>query len=282
MSPLISTILSLLFLVVGGLAFGIMLVKLGGKQFHSPSPEVAAPLHRVLGWLFYALYLTVFFGMLFRVTQYWEQWPPHVAIHVALAFALFILLALKVVIPRHASGLGKHLFLLGGGVYLLSFVLVSITAGHYLVHKVRGIPYVNATVLPKQLVDPRLGLDLVILKCSTCHPLRDVMIRRQGKDWETVVNRMVQIAVTRISAEEATQVLDFVTKEFAPGKASGTGTPVDEYCSPCHSNEYLGRKQFDKAGWDNVVRRMSKKAPDIVPSNKINTIVEYLIGTGLP
>jgi len=281
MNPLAYTALALLFLVVGFSAFVIMMARVGGWPVLPLDAENARRLHRVLGWLFVVLYLVVFVGMLYRVTQYWELWPAHVAIHVTLAFTLFVLLALKVFIPRHAPGLGKYLFGLGAAVFLCSFVLVWITAGHFLIHTTRGMPYVRANTLPENLVDPRMGLDLVITKCSTCHFLRDVMIPRQTWEWESIVNRMVTRAAPRISPDEATQVLSYLTRVFTPQKATGTrDTPVDRYCTPCHSSEFVHKRQYDRATWRNVVLRMSDHGPDIVPYKEVDDIVDYLTRNG--
>lgn len=155
--------------------------------------------------------------------------------------------------------------------------MVWIVAGHYLIHRVHGVPYISRGLLPAKLIDSRLGMELVISKCSACHFLRDVMIPRQSMEWESIVNRMVKYAAPRISSDEGSQILAYLTTVFAPQKSSEAGaTPVDQYCSPCHSHEYITRRQFDRRGWENVVRRMSEHAPDIVPPDKVRIIVDYL------
>lgn len=227
MGPLAATILSVLFLIAGGISLGIMMAKFGGTQF--ANPDRMARLHRILGWISVLLYLVLLVAMVKRIEQYWEVSPARIAIHVTLAVALFFLFAVKVSIPRYFPGLAKHLFLFGAGAYLTGFVLVGITAGFYLLQTARGVPYISHADLPASTRDPRLGLELVIAKCSTCHLLRDILAPRTPREWEEIVNRMVVRAIPRIRPGEASLILHYLTTGYAPRKSvSGAGaSPVD-------------------------------------------------------
>jgi hypothetical protein len=277
LSPLTTTSLSLLFLLAGGVSLVMMMGKLGGKQI--AHPELATRIHRVTGWSFAVLYLILLVVMVERIERYWEAAPARIAIHVALAVSLFVLLAIKISIPRLFPGLSRHLFVFGVSAYLAGFVLVGITAGYYLLQVVRGVPYISHSLLPGRMEDPRLGMELFITRCSVCHQLRDIMTPRKPKEWEAIVTRMVQIAEPRISPGEAVQILDYlqathVPKPLSPGLKTSL---ISRSCSPCHAIEDIEREHFDRREWKKVVRRMSKRAPDIVPSRKIGAIVNALV-----
>jgi hypothetical protein len=276
MSPLVNTILSLTFLVAGGISLVLMMAQFGGIKFANPTR--ATRMHRILGWIYVALFLTLFVVMIQKIEQYWEILPPRLAIHVALAVALFFLIAVKVAIPRYFPGLAKHLFLFGVATYLTGFVLVGITAGYYLLFWYRKVPYISHAAQPVRKVDHQMGLELVITKCSTCHLMRDIMTPRLPREWEEVVNRMVELAHPRINPTEAGMILQFLAKEYAPRKpASEEGiSTVDRYCAPCHKPDEILKWNFDRKGWENIVRRMNKRAPDIIPLNKISSIVDSL------
>ena len=277
LSPSITTTLSLFLLFAGGVSLVVMMRKLGGKQF--ARPELATRIHRVLGWSFTVLYLTLFVVMIGRIERYWEVAPARIAIHVALAVSLFVLLAVKLAIPRLLPALSRHLFVLGVSAYLVAFVLVGITAGYYLVQVFRGVPYISHTTLPGRMEDPRFGQELFITRCSVCHQLRDIMTPRKPREWEEIVTRMVGLAEPRISPAEAGQILDYlraayIPKPYTPGPAASL---IVRSCSPCHAMEDIERRHFGRTEWGNIVRRMSKRAPDIVPRGKIKTIVKALV-----
>ena len=189
-----------------------------------------------------------------------------------------MLLAVKIAIPRMFPGLSKHLFVFGISVYLVGFVLVGITAGYYLLQVSRNVPYISHATLPGRMEDPRLGLELFITKCSVCHQLREILTPRKPKEWEEIVTRMVKLAEPRISPDEAGQVLDYLQATRVPKPvtpAPGTSL-IGRYCSPCHMVEDIERRRFDLTEWTKIVRRMSKRAPDIISSNKIKTIADSL------
>lgn len=275
--PMVTTSLSLLFVLAGGVSLVIMMEKLGGKQFARPA--LATRVHRITGWSVVVLYLILLVVMVGRIERYWETAPARIAIHVALAVSLLVLLAVKISIPRLFPGLARHLFVFGVSAYLVGFVLVGITAGYYLLQTFRGVPYISHGTLPKRMEDPRLGLELFITRCSVCHQLRDILTPRKPKEWEDIVTRMVKLAEPRISPDEAGQILDYLQATRVPKpSASAPGTTlVGRYCSPCHALPDIERRHFDRAEWGKIVRRMGKRAPDIVPPDKIEKVVDALV-----
>lgn len=103
------------------------------------------------------------------------------------------------------------------------------------------------------------------------------MIPREYHHWESVINRMVGYANSRIKPDEAALILGYLSSTFVPQAPSGAeASPLDQYCSPCHSPAFMTNRHFDRKGWEEIVRRMSEHAPDIVPPDKISTIVDAL------
>ncbi|MDQ5987224.1 MAG: hypothetical protein CSYNP_02961 [Syntrophus sp. SKADARSKE-3] len=276
MTPLYNSILSLIFLIVGGGCLGIMMAQFGGRKF--ANPDRAKQLHRILGWTYVVLFITLFAVMVNRSEQYWETSPPSVAIHVSLSIALCFFLAVKVLIPRHLPGLAKHLFLFGVTAYLLGFVLVGITAGYYVLQTARGMPYISHAELPEKMADPRMGMELLISKCSTCHFIQTILAPRQPSEWEKIINRMVKLASPRIRPTEASIILQYLSQQFVPQKSisEAEATPISKHCTQCHRPEETAKWQFDRKGWAEAVRKMSKLNPDIIPPDKIEDIADSL------
>ena len=235
MQPMMTTILSMMLLLSGGAALIIMMAKFGGR--HITNPKFAILVHRILGWIFVALYLTLAVIMVRRLDDYWEVAPARVAIHVSLSVALFLLLTIKLMIPRFFPGLLRYLFPLGLTTYLTAFVLVGITGGYFLFRLYQGIPYVSHSAASSSVMDNDLGRELFIQKCGTCHLLRDIATPRNAKDWEEIVNRMVHLAYPRISPASAAQILHYLQVSLTPtrpeehDRISGS----TKHCMACHN-----------------------------------------------
>ena len=119
MNPLVSTILSILFLIVGGIAVAMMLSVQGRGKLQNP--KLVIRIHKAMGWAYVALFLVLFFFMLGRIGGYWEESSARIALHVALSVGLFFLLIEKVIIPRSFPRLGKHLFSFGVAVGMIAW-----------------------------------------------------------------------------------------------------------------------------------------------------------------
>jgi hypothetical protein len=198
---------------------------------------------------------------------------------VVLAVALFLLILIKVSIPRFFRALGRHLFLIGTGVYLTAFTLVTITAGYYLIWKYKEEPYISHAALPEKMVDIDLGKELFIVKCSTCHLLQNIMKPRSPEAWERVVNDMVVLAEPRISAGEAQQILNYLSETHIPAKepAATSASLLERHCLPCHNAKDIWSHDYSRSGWREIVKTMNGYDPDIVPLEKTKEMVDYLI-----
>lgn len=223
MSPEMSTILSLLFLVLGAAAVSTMMLKLGRQSTN----RTLLIIHRVAGWSFACVFVVMSAVMTERMTRHWEPLSPLNTAHSTLAVALLLLLILKLVIPRFFPGLAKHLFLLGIATFLLAFTLVGISAGHYLVLKIRKIPYISHNDLSNTELDAQRGKQFLIVKCATCHVVKDILSSNYTQEeWETIVNRMVKLAAPQITPGEARQIIYFLVTEYGLHNREPVRTPV--------------------------------------------------------
>src|SRR5512147_609387 len=123
MSPEMSTIVGILFLLLGTTAVLSMLIKVGRQSTNTALPII----HKVTGWSFTIAFAVMVAVMTERMTRHWEPLSALTTVHSTLAVTLLLLLTLKLVIPRFFPGLAKHLFLLGVSVFLIAFTLVGIS-----------------------------------------------------------------------------------------------------------------------------------------------------------
>jgi hypothetical protein len=276
MSPFLSTLLSTLFLLCGAVAVYTMMAVQGGSVSR---PRLYVKAHKTAGWLFAVLFVVMFVYMLQRVGEYWENFSALVAVHITLAVMTLLLLVFKVTTPRFFPRLNKNLYLLGIGVCLVSFTMVAVSAGHYVIHAVKGEPYLSHARLPAHMLDERLGKELFIEKCSTCHMLEQIMRPRSVEAWEKVVNQMVSLANPRITLDEAGQILHYLTLTHVPQtkEIPVQATLTQKHCLPCHEPDELFTKRFNRTGWTEILNKMHEYDPDIVPLDKTEEIVDFLL-----
>ncbi len=277
MSPLPSTILSTLFLIFGAAAVFSMFYLLGSNK--SLNPQRLKVIHKVSGWMFVLLFILMFVTMIGRIEEYWEESSARIVLHVALAVALFFLLLTKILIPRFFPKLGKHLFALGISVYLSGFMLVVITGGYHAVWLLRENPYISHSSIDEHMLDERMGKELFITKCSTCHALDSIMAFRSVESWEEIINRMVEFAEPRIKPDEGKQILHYLVQTHVPKVFEGPddASLVEQHCLPCHDSSDIHVNSYSRKGWLEVVNRMNTYDQEVVPEEKIEDIVEYLL-----
>lgn len=273
MTPLPSTIVSIVILLVGLIALYTMM----SVQGRTPkNPHLYTKVHKVTGYLFAVLFLFMFVTMVWRVEDYWEESSARTALHVLLAVVVLFLLTIKILIPRYFKRLSSHLFGLGITIYAMVFSLVCITAGYYIIWKAEYKPYV--AYVRGQMMDENLGKQLFITKCSTCHILSEIMRPRGMKDWQDIVNRMIVLDAPRITVDEGDQILYYLSKTHLPKPVptAATANPVERHCLPCHKITDIYKVKHTRAEWEAILKQMNTYSPETVPKDKINEIVNFL------
>src|ERR1700685_2655853 len=93
--------------------------------------------HRIGGYLFIALYCVMGYFMVSRLGDAGSGASPGTMIHMTLAMVLSPLLFVKVLVARYYRNYYSVLMPIGLVIFVLSFVLIGITAGPSLAHPAR-------------------------------------------------------------------------------------------------------------------------------------------------
>jgi len=241
------------------------------------NPKLYTSIHKASGYIFALLFLVMFVGMVIRVRNYWEESSARIAIHVVLAVALLFILAIKILIPRFFKRLSGYLFPLGIVVYAMSFSLVVINVGYYAIWKTaKQAPSMKADI---HLADDTIGKMLFIEKCSICHDLPTIMKPRNALSWDRVVDRMVEIAAPRITPDEGKIISAYLAKTHSPQPVieKPEMSILERHCYPCHKSTEILSIKHTRTEWIEIVKQMSQNDPNIVPLDKLDEIVNYLI-----
>ena len=127
LSPIASVSLGILFVAIAGSNVWLMLRASSAAQ--NPNRRATfLRLHRLGGYLFLALFSMMFFYMNLRVFGVKHGLPFAITLHTALAFLLVPILLAKILIARHYKRYSGTLLALGMAIFIVSFLLVSITA----------------------------------------------------------------------------------------------------------------------------------------------------------
>jgi mono/diheme cytochrome c family protein len=276
MTPLPSAILTCVFILCGIAAMMIMLNRLGGTE-SQPTPRQIL-WHQFFGWVFAASFVVLFATMFVRFYSFWEEHPPRIVFHYTVAFAIPLLLFLKIAIPRKYPSLRKHLFQLGVVVLLLALLTAGSGLAHYFVRLTQKTPYLSHAP-DKAEPDLAMGKELFIERCGTCHLLENILRPRPAQNWEKVVEDMTMIAWPRIRPDEATQILFYLTETRSPKDGGAGPSELQTHCFSCHETGEIFTKQRTRREWDAIVRAMTDIAPEKVPANQHDRIVDALVET---
>ncbi len=212
------------------------------KEHRSSAPRWAMALHRLMGWMFVAIYIYLMIQMLPRMWTYQIELPARTVFHLVLGYSIGGLLIVKIAIVRFfkhlestlAPPLGTTLFILT--VVLMGLALPSVWRERVLAAQALGgegfseerLQRVREQ-LPDIGYDPETiplsidemasrgslfeGRQLLRSKCVQCHDLRTILARpRTPKNWRDTVERMANRAtvVTSFSEQEKWQITGYL------------------------------------------------------------------------
>ena len=100
--------------------------------------------------------------------------------------------------------------------------------------------------------------DLVSSKCTTCHALSTVLVKRASRDgWDETVSRMVTTYMAPINNSERNIIVDYLATNLGEGSSHNPGQQiVAEQCFKCHNDGMWLDLKTDRNGWLSVVYRM--------------------------
>ena len=242
MSSVINVFLAIAFVVLAFSATFLMYHLWGypfnAKEHRSSAPRWAMALHRLMGWIFVAIYVYLMIQMLPRMWTYQIELPARTVFHLVLGYSIGGLLIVKIAIVRFfkhlestlAPPLGTTLFLLT--IVLMGLALPSVWRERVLAAQALGgegfteerLQRVRDQ-LPDIGYDPETidemasrgslfeGRQLLRSKCVQCHDLRTILARpRTPKNWRDTVERMANrsTVVTSFSEQEKWQITSYL------------------------------------------------------------------------
>ena len=168
---LVKSILGLILLLAGFIAFLSMLTLMGKKE-KKLSVQFLKRTHKTAGVIFFILLLVISYLCL----KYWaragDQISSRAALHSVLAFGLVIIFLIKISIIRFFKQFLRYAPTLGMIVFALTFVVFSSSAGYYFLRHFCGpsAPEVKMTPTSAELQpDKEKGQTLFSAKCAGCH-----------------------------------------------------------------------------------------------------------------
>ena len=221
-----NTILGIAFWVIG-LANTLLMFKLWGYPFDHERLVSSAPrsfmfVHRALGYVFLAIYVTLMVQMVPRLWVYQVELPARTVAHLVMGIGIGAVLFVKILVVRFFRHLESTTApLLGIALFVGTTILIGLSAPHalreaYLSRLAVGGSGVGApaiervkTLLPgaglpadipvQQLASPAglsQGRSVLLRKCVQCHDLRTVLAKpRTPESWADLVKRMAERSV---------------------------------------------------------------------------------------
>ena len=226
MGTLENTVLGIAFWVVG-LANVLLMFKLWGYPFDherlvSSAPRALMVLHRVLGYVFLAIYLYLMSQMVPRLWVYQVELPARTVAHLVMGLAIGAVLFVKILIVRVFRHLESSTApLLGITLFVCTTVLIGLSTPlalreAYMSRRAtegtalgnRGVERVKALLpgaglpagIPLQQIASPSGLSqgrgVLLRKCVQCHDLRTILAKpRTPENWVDLVRRMAERSV---------------------------------------------------------------------------------------
>jgi mono/diheme cytochrome c family protein len=226
MSPLVNSVLGILFLVIGAAATFLMYYLWGFPYDHethtSAAPRSLVRVHRCLGIAYLTLYVYFLVQMVPRLWNYQVEFPARTVAHLMLGMTIGAILIIKLVIVRWFKHMESGLIpQLGTSLLICTTLLIGLSAPfafreRYLQQTALGNLDVDTASLLRvrgllqaagfddereldRLASPaglHQGQEVLTGKCVLCHDLRTVLARPRTPDnWLVTVQRMAERSV---------------------------------------------------------------------------------------
>lgn len=286
-----STIIGILFAATGATTVWLIFHATARmKQKGSSTRLIQA--HRIGGYVFAALFCVMTYYMVLRLRDIPDELSARPMTHMILALVLIPLLFVKILIARfYKSSFYSALLPLGLTIFSVSFVLVAMTAGPYLLRRatVEDIS-LESIAMGNERIDVAAAQTLMQQRCDKCHNLdRVVGARKDARGWLTTVNRMRALPGSNISTDEAKTIVAYLVSRVGVDSSTPQGEQtagkalVDSRCAKCHTLQqvYTAFKPADE--WRTTVDRMVGYAPEgHFKPGETDAIVQFLSETQTP
>lgn len=244
--------------------------------------------HRAGGYTFVALFLVMGYFMFSRLGGASGGSAPMPLVHLILAMLLVPLVFIKVLVARYYKNHYSLLLPLGLTIFVLSFVLIAVTAGPYLARdtKIENVS-LDAIDQPPVTIDINQAATTMQQHCSRCHNLdRVVSAVKDAPGWLKTVKRMQSLPGSGISDDDATVIVSYLTSQAAPHAPDANmlvaRALVDQRCSRCHSLDRVYQTEHTPEQWRSTVTRMVSYAagsPGAFQTGEDQQIIHFLSAT---
>ena len=284
--------LGITFVLVGALNVWLVLQASARVRDAKASTRLIAA-HRIGGYLFIALFCVMGYFMIARLGDAGGGAAPGTMIHLTLAMVLSPLLFVKVLVARYYKSYSSLLLPIGLVIFVLSFVLIGITAGPAFAHRTRmQTVSLSAIDLPPAAIDMNLAAETMEKRCSKCHNLdRIVGARKDVRGWLATVSRMRALPDSGISEADSRIIVSYLASQMAPnGTVDSAGlivarALVDQRCGRCHGLDRVYATTETPAEWSETVSRMVSYAAGsagAIQPGEDQQIIAYLSATQTP
>jgi ferredoxin-NADP reductase len=281
--------LGIIFVLVGALNVWLALQASARVRNAKASTRLIAA-HRIGGYLFIALFCVMGYFMVVRLGDASGNASPGTMIHLTLAMVLSPLLFVKVLVARYYKSHYSLLLPIGLVIFVLSFVLIGITAGPYLAHQTRMQTVSFAAIdLPPTAIDMNLAAATMEKRCSKCHNLdRIAGARKDARGWLATVNRMRALPDSGISEADSRIIVSYLASQMAPkGTVGSAGLEVaralvDQRCGRCHGLDRVYTTTETPEEWNATITRMVSYAAGsagAIQPGEDQQIIAYLSAT---
>jgi ferredoxin-NADP reductase len=281
--------LGIIFVLVGALNVWLALQASARVRNAKASTRLIAA-HRIGGYLFIALFCVMGYFMVVRLGDASGSASPGTMIHLTLAMVLSPLLFVKVLVARYYKSHYSLLLPIGLVIFVLSFVLIGITAGPYLAHQTRMQTVSFAAIdLPPTAIDMNLAAATMEKRCSKCHNLdRIAGARKDAPGWLATVNRMRGLPDSGISEADSRIIVSYLASQMAPkGTVGSAGLEVaralvDQRCGRCHGLDRVYTTTETPEEWNATITRMVSYAAGsagAIQPGEDQQIIAYLSAT---
>jgi ferredoxin-NADP reductase/cytochrome c2 len=218
---------------------------------------------------------------------------PVTIVHLTIAMVLSPLLFVKVLVARYYKNHYSLLMPIGLMIFVLSFVLIGITAGPALAHHPRMETVSLASIdLPTAAIDMTMAAKKMEQRCSKCHNLdRIAGAHKDARGWLSTVNRMRALPDSGISAADAQIIISYLASKMGPkGSPAAANLEVgralvDQRCGRCHSLDRVYKTAEAPEEWRDTVGRMVAYAAgsgNAIQPGEDEQITAYLSATQTP
>lgn len=284
--------LGVAFILAGGINVWLILQASARVRESSGSTRLVAA-HRIGGYGFIALYCVMSYYMVARLGDIGGGSAPATMIHLTLAMVLSPLLFVKVLIARYYKSYYSFLMPIGLTIFVLSFVLIGVTAGPALAHRARMQTVSLASIgLPPASIDVPKAAATMEKRCSKCHNLDRVQAaRKDARGWLATVSRMRALPDSGIPEADSELIVSYLASELAPKAPAAVAAMevgralVDQRCGRCHSLDRVYKTAETPDEWRSTVMEMveyAKGSANAIPAGEDEQIIAYLSATQTP